>query len=318
MKQQKRHIIVGTRKSVLAVTQTNQIIQLLQDISLQHGFDYEFRAKNLVTQGDRILDVTLSKVGGKGLFVKEIEQALIEGEIDLAVHSLKDMPAELLDGLMIGAVPKRVDPRDCLITANNCKLADLPYGARIGTSSLRRICQLKAFRSDLQLESIRGNIDTRILKLKSEGFDAIMLASAGLFRMGWENRISEYLDPVLCLPAVGQGALGIECRTEDMQIRELLDLLNDPWSAHTVMAERSFLKTLNGGCQVPIGAYAEVELQSNHELGMIRLTGMVGSPDGDIILKETMTGIDPTELGVRLGELLISQGANRILDQVGS
>jgi hydroxymethylbilane synthase len=318
MTQQKRQIIVGTRKSTLAVTQTNQIIQLLQDICVQHELDYEFSTKNLVTQGDRILDVTLSKVGGKGLFVKEIEQALIDGEIDLAVHSLKDMPAELLDGLMIGAVPKRVDPRDCLITANNCKLADLPYGARIGTSSLRRICQLKAFRADLQLESIRGNIDTRIIKLKSEGFDAIMLASAGLSRMGWENRISEYLDPELCLPAVGQGALGIECRTEDMHIRELLNLLNDPWSARTVMAERSFLKTLNGGCQVPIGAYAEVELESNHEQGLIRLTGMVGSPDGDIILRETMTGIDPIELGVKLGELLISQGADRILDQVGS
>lgn len=318
MKQNKRHIVVGTRKSALALTQTNQIIRILQDISLHHGLDYEFSTRNIVTQGDRILDVTLSKVGGKGLFVKEIEQALIDGEIDLAVHSLKDMPAELLDGLIIGAVPKRVDPRDCLVTLNNRKLADLPLGARIGTSSLRRVSQMKAFRSDLQLESIRGNIGTRIQKLESEGFDAIMLAAAGLFRMGWESRISEYLNPTLCLPAVGQGALGIECRAEDVQIRALLNLLNDPWSAQTVMAERSFLKRLNGGCQVPIGAYAEVEFQDNQEQGLIRLTGMVGSPEGDVILKETMTGVDPVELGVKLGELLISRGADRILDEVGS
>jgi hydroxymethylbilane synthase len=317
MKQHKRQIVVGTRKSALAVTQTNQVIQLLEEICSEHGLNYEFSTKNLVTQGDRILDVTLSKVGGKGLFVKEIEQALIDEDIDLAVHSLKDMPAELLDGLMIGAVPKRVDPRDCLISINNCKLVDLPLGARIGTSSLRRICQLKAYRPDLQLESIRGNIDTRIHKLHTEGFDAIMLASAGLYRMGWEDRVSEYLDADLCLPAVGQGALGIECRTADKDVRVLLDLLNDPISAARVKAERSFLHKLNGGCQVPIGAYAEVELNSNQET-ILRLTGMVGSPDGDIILKETMTGTEPVELGLKLGELLLSQGAGRILDQVGS
>jgi len=314
----KRHIVVGTRKSALALTQTNQTIQLLKEISQEHGLDYEFSTKNMVTQGDIIVDVTLSKVGGKGLFVKEIEQALIDGEIDLAVHSLKDMPAELLDGLVIGAVPKREDPRDCLITSNNRKLVDLPHGARIGTSSLRRVSQMKAFRPDLQLESIRGNIDTRIKKLENEGFDAIVLASAGLFRMGWEDRISEYLDPTVCLPAVGQGALGIECRSNDAEILALLELLNDPKSSLTVKAERSFLKRLNGGCQVPIGAYAEVELQNNQESGIIRLTGMVGTPDGDIILKETMTGVDPIDLGQKLGELLISQGADRILDQVGS
>jgi hydroxymethylbilane synthase len=317
MAQHKRQIVVGTRKSALAVTQTNQVIQLLESICLERGLNYEFSTKNLVTQGDRILDVTLSKVGGKGLFVKEIEQALIDEEIDLAVHSLKDMPAELLDGLMIGAVPRRVDPRDCLISINNYKLVDLPQGARIGTSSLRRICQLKAYRPDLQLESIRGNIDTRIHKLHTEGFDAIMLASAGLYRMGWEDRVSEYLEADVCLPAVGQGALGIECRTADKDVRVLLDLLNDPISEARVKAERSFLHKLNGGCQVPIGAYAEVEL--NHsEQTILRLTGMVGSPDGDIILKETMTGTEPVELGLKLGELLLSQGAGRILDQVGS
>jgi len=177
---------------------------------------------------------------------------------------------------------------------------------------------MKAFRPDLQLESIRGNIDTRIKKLENEGFDAIVLASAGLFRMGWEDRISEYLDPTVCLPAVGQGALGIECRSNDAEILALLELLNDPKSSLTVKAERSFLKRLNGGCQVPIGAYAEVELQNNQKSGIIRLTGMVGTPDGDIILKETMTGVDPIDLGQKLGELLISQGADRILDQVGS
>jgi hydroxymethylbilane synthase len=314
----KRHIVVGTRKSALALTQTNQVIGKLRDICQQSGLDYEFSTKNMITQGDRILDVTLSKVGGKGLFVKEIEQSLLDGDIDLAVHSMKDMPSALPEGLIIGAVPKRVDARDCLIASNNCKLIDLPSGARIGTSSLRRACQIKAYRPDLQLHSIRGNIDTRIKKMEHEDFDAIILAAAGLYRMGWENRASEYLATDICLPAVGQGALGIECRSNDAEVRQLLYMLNDPSTEYTVLAERSFLARLNGGCQVPIGAFADLLAQDGSGIGAIRLTGMVGTPEGDTILKETMVGVDPIKLGLDLAELLISQGANRILDAIGS
>lgn len=302
----------------MALTQTNQVIEQLKDICRQYGLQYEFTTKKMITQGDRILDVTLSKVGGKGLFVKEIEQALLEEEIDLAVHSMKDVPSELPDGLKIGAVPKRIDPRDCLITRDGGKLQDLPAGARIGTSSLRRACQMKAYRPDLIMDSIRGNIDTRLKKLDSEGFDAIMLASAGLHRIGWDNRISEYLSADICLPAVGQGALGIQCRVQDADILELLARLNDRITEQTVTAERGFLARLNGGCQVPIGAYAEWRESHDADEGRIFLTGMVGSPEGDEMLKQSLTGHDPWELGNRLAEALISQGADRILDRARS
>jgi hydroxymethylbilane synthase len=305
--------IVGTRQSDLALTQTNQVITQLKAIALQHGISCDFQIKKIVTKGDRILDVTLSKVGGKGLFVKEIEQALLDKEIDMAVHSMKDMPSELPEGLLIGAVPKRVDPRDCIIAKNNNLLKDLPLGARVGTSSLRRSAQLKAFRPDLHIESIRGNIDSRIKKLDTEGYDAIVLAAAGLQRIGWEHTVSEYISPEICIPAVGQGALGIECRDDDDETKELLQLFNDTETAFTVAAERSFLSRLNGGCQVPIGAYAVMQKESTAILSM---TGMVGSPDGHEILKEQMTGKDPKQLGIDLAERLIKRGADRILAEV--
>lgn len=318
-KQGKRVIVVGTRQSALALTQTGQVIDELARISEKHGFDYTFEVKKIVTKGDRILDVTLSKVGGKGLFVKEIEQALVDGDIDLAVHSMKDMPYELPEGLMNGAIPKRVDPRDCLVTREGGGLDALPLGARVGTSSLRRSCQLKHARPDLQLESIRGNIDSRIRKLETEGFDAVVLASAGLTRMGWQDRISANIPVDVCLPAVGQGALGIECRENDEQIRELLSLLNDSETELTVRAERSFLGSLNGGCQVPIGAYCmrgeEVEGQSG-TYNLI-MTGMVGSPDGAVLLKEVMQGSDPEQLGKDVAAALIARGADRILAEIG-
>src|SRR5690554_306940 len=243
-----RKIIVGSRRSKLALTQTNWVIEQLKKLNPS----YEFRIKKIVTKGDRILDVTLSKVGGKGLFVKEIEQSLLDGEIDMAVHSMKDMPSDLPQGLVIGAIPKRVDPRDCLITQEGLPLEELPSHARIGTSSLRRASQLKAYRSDFQMDSIRGNIDSRLRKLETEGFDAIILAAAGLHRIGWEDRITAYLNPDICLPAVGQGALGIECRSDDMETLQLLTYLNDRSTNLTVSAERAFLTRLNGGCQVPI------------------------------------------------------------------
>lgn len=313
-----RKIVVGSRQSALALTQTGHVIDALTAISEEQGLDVHFEIKKIITKGDRILDVTLSKVGGKGLFVKEIEQALLDGEIDMAVHSMKDMPSELQEGLINGAIPPRVDPRDCLITRTGCSLEELPQGARLGTSSLRRASQLKLYRPDLQIESIRGNIDSRLRKLETEGFDAIMLAAAGLERMGWSDRITSFLPTDICLPAVGQGALGIECRADDIEMLQLLSLYNDDLTAVTVTAERTFLAELNGGCQVPIGAYA-VRLQNadvTEEQSIIQLTGMVATPDGSIMLKETMQGTDPVALGIAVAAQLKSQGADRILAEV--
>ncbi|WP_458121448.1 hydroxymethylbilane synthase [Paenibacillus sp. Z6-24] len=316
-----RKIIVGSRQSALALTQTGHVIDALTELGRQHEIEVEFEIKKIVTKGDQILDVTLSKVGGKGLFVKEIEQALLNGEIDMAVHSMKDMPSVLPDGLVNGAIPKRVDPRDCLITRNGGGLDELPLGAKLGTSSLRRASQLKAYRPDLQIESIRGNIDSRLRKLESEGFDAIMLAAAGLERMGWSDRISAYLPADICLPAVGQGALGIECRADDEHMLQLLSLYNDELTAFTVAAERTFLAKLNGGCQVPIGAYAVRVLtsdsQADQNIIQLSLTGMVASPDGSTILKETLQGTHPVELGLAVADQLILRGADKILAEVG-
>ncbi|AJY76048.1 hydroxymethylbilane synthase [Paenibacillus beijingensis] len=311
-----RTIVVGTRQSALALTQTGQVIDGLRELSARHGMDYSFEIRKIVTKGDRILDVTLSKVGGKGLFVKEIEQALLDKEIDLAVHSMKDMPYELPEGLMNGAVPKRIDPRDCIITRGGEGLAELPHGARVGTSSLRRASQLQHYRPDLRLEPVRGNIDSRIRKLETEGFDAIVLAAAGLTRMGWQERMTAPLEVDVCLPAVGQGALGIECRQEDTEIRELLSLYNDPETELAVRAERSFLGALNGGCQIPIGAYATISGGSEEE-PELQLTGMVGNPDGSTVLKEMRRGTDPEALGKEVADALRAIGADRILSEIG-
>lgn len=306
-----RNIIVGSRQSALALTQTNQTIGLLREICAREGLNYTFEVKPIVTRGDRILDVTLSKVGGKGLFVKEIEEALLGGEIDMAVHSMKDMPFELPEGLVIGAVPEREDPRDCIVSRDGKPLADLPQGARIGTSSLRRAAQLQAYRSDFRIESIRGNIDTRLRKLTEDHFDAILLAAAGLHRMGWKDRITEYLPPEVCLPAVGQGALAIECRGADAELLGVLDRLNDPATARAVAAERKLLGLLNGGCQVPIGAHAS--LRSGGEPSEVELRGMVASPDGSRLLKEQSAGSDPEAVGTAVAEALLGRGADDIL-----
>lgn len=311
-----RKIIVGTRQSALALTQTGQTVELLRSLAEAAGRPYTFELKPIVTRGDRILDVTLSKVGGKGLFVKEIEQALLDGEIDLAVHSMKDMPFALPDGLVLGAIPKREDPRDCLIGRNVRSADELPLGARVGTSSLRRGAQLMAARPDLRIESIRGNIDTRLRKLEDEGFDAILLAAAGLHRMGWKERITSYLPTETCLPAVGQGALAIECRGDDDEVLSLLSLLHDPETARAVAAERTLLGLLNGGCQVPIGAYAETVTVDGSESEWIVLTGMVASPDGTRLLKEKASGTDPEALGRKVAEALLSRGADAILAEV--
>lgn len=310
-----RVIKVGTRQSQLALTQTGQVIAHLEAICEQYQLPFTFEVHKIVTKGDQILNVTLSKVGGKGLFVKEIEQALLDGVIDIAVHSMKDMPYEFPEGLINGAIPKRLTAQDCLIMKNGTSFADLPRGAKVGTSSLRRSSQLKAARPDIDLQWIRGNIDSRIKKLETEGFDAIVLAAAGLTRMGWTDRISTYIPEDICLPAVGQGALGVQCREADEEVVSLLAKYNDAHSAKAVTAERSFLGTLQGGCQVPIGAYATIKTD-NEGKEVVELTGMIGSPDGSKILKEMRVGEDPIKVGAEVARYLLDAGGKEILAEI--
>ncbi|GIQ70198.1 porphobilinogen deaminase [Xylanibacillus composti] len=309
-----RTFVVGTRQSHLAMTQTGHVIAALESICREQGLPYTFEVKKIVTKGDRILDVTLSKVGGKGLFVKEIEQALMDGEIDMAVHSMKDVPSELPEGFVLGAVPEREDPRDCLISRVADSLDSLPPGAKIGTSSLRRSSQLKAYRPDLQVEWIRGNIESRMRKLETDGFDAVILAAAGLHRVGWQDQITAYIPEDISIPAVGQGALGIECREDDREALSLLSRLHHAETAQCVEAERAFLARLNGGCQVPLGAYAE--LRQIEGKPVIELSGMVGSPDGQTLLREKQSGTEPAKLGIQVADKLLAQGAAAILDEV--
>ncbi len=303
-----RKIIVGSRRSKLALTQTNWVIQQLKNL----GAPFEFEVKEIVTKGDKILDVTLSKVGGKGLFVKEIEQAMLDKEIDMAVHSMKDMPAVLPEGLVIGSIPEREDHRDALISNGHVPFKELKPGSVIGTSSLRRSAQLLAQRPDLEMKWIRGNIDTRISKLETEDYDGIILAAAGLKRMGWASDVvTEFIDPDICVPAVGQGALSIECRGDDKELLELLEKFTSKETSATVRAERSFLHKMEGGCQVPIAGYAYLNDQEE-----IVLTALVGSPDGKTIIKEQVTGTNPEELGELAADKLISQGAKDLIDKV--
>jgi hydroxymethylbilane synthase len=296
---------VASRRSALALTQTKWVIERLQEF--HPGLQVEIVP--VVTKGDKILDVTLSKVGGKGLFVTEIEQVLLRGEADFAVHSLKDVPAELASGLALTAIPKREDPRDVLISRSGRRFAELPPRAVVGTSSLRRAAQLKACRKDLTIESVRGNIDTRLRKLDEENFDAIVLAAAGLHRMDWGDRITEYLSPDVCLPAVGQGILGIESRADDDRVNSLLSALHDPLTAKAAAAERALLRELNGGCQVPIAGYAELQAD-----GAVWLRGMVATPDGETVLRADAVSSDAVEAGRLVARKLRSMGADRILE----
>lgn len=303
-----RKIIVGSRRSKLALTQTNWVIAQLK--KLDPSFDFE--VKEIVTKGDRILDVTLSKVGGKGLFVKEIEQAMLDKEIDMAVHSMKDMPAVLPEGLTIGCIPHREDHRDVLISKDNVPFNQLKQGAVIGTSSLRRSAQLLAKRPDLEIKWIRGNIDTRVEKLKNGEYDAIVLAAAGLKRLGWaEEVISDYIDADLCVPAVGQGALSIECRADDEDLLGLFAKFTCKNTDRAVRAERAFLQKMEGGCQVPIAGYAYI-----NEADEVVLTGLVASPDGNTIIKEQTVGQNPEDIGVIVAERLIEKGGKDLIDQV--
>lgn len=299
---------IGTRGSLLALQQSGNIKRALE--SLWPGLRVELQV--IKTTGDKILDVPLAKVGGKGLFVKEIEDALLAGEVDLAVHSIKDVPALLPEGLEIGVIPQREDPRDVLVSRHGGDLANLPRGARVGTSSLRRSAQLLRLRPDIEIEPLRGNLDTRLRKLCDGLYDGIVLAAAGLHRMGWEDRVSAYLETQEFVPAIGQGALGIEVRREDARVQDLLSPLHSESTAVAVQAERSLLRELEGGCQVPIGGHACLVN------GQVQLTGLVASLDGRRVFCRTITGAphEAEMLGRRLGQELLRAGARDVLKEI--
>lgn len=302
-----RKIIVGSRRSQLAMTQTKWVIEQLK----QAGAQNEFEIKEIVTKGDQIVDVQLSKVGGKGLFVKEIQQQMLAGDIDFAVHSMKDVPAELPEELFISCMPKRVDARDVLICENDYTFETLPQGAIIGTSSLRRGAQMLAVRPDFEIQWIRGNIDTRLKKLDSENFNAILLAKAGLERMGWTDRVKfEALDANMMVPAVGQGVLAIESRKDDAEVTDVLQLLHDAVTAKAATAERTFLKAIEGSCHVPVGGYATVDGDT------VTLTGLIASVDGKEVLRVTKSSTDEVALGLDVADDLLGRGGREILASV--
>jgi hydroxymethylbilane synthase len=308
VKAARRSLVLGTRASRLAIWQAEWVQARLREVAP----DVLVTLQRIKTSGDKILDVPLAKIGGKGLFVKEIEEALLEGTIDLAVHSMKDVPTALPEGLEILCVPEREDPRDALISRDGKPLDQLPQGARIGTSSLRRQSQLLHRRPDLKIEVLRGNLDTRLRKLRAGEFDAIVLAAAGLTRMGWAEQITEYLPVEVSLPAIGQGALGLEGRRDDGFVREIVSALEHPPTREAVTAERSLLDRLEGGCQVPIAAHATLSGQR------LRLDGLVASVDGKRLVRDCVEGpaADARALGTRLAEQLLRQGGESILNEI--
>lgn len=295
-------LVIGSRGSQLALWQANWIAARLAERG------QETRIEIIKTTGDKITDVPLAKVGTKGLFTKEIEEALLDGRIDLAVHSLKDLPTEMPGGLTIAAIPEREDPRDALVGVT---LKNMTPGAKIGTSSLRRAAQLRVVRKDLRIESVRGNLDTRVRKLDEGQYEAIVLASAGLTRLGWAHRIAEILSPEVMCPAVGQGALAVETRV-DGSARDICGVLDHSRTRSAVTAERAVLASLGGGCQVPIGAHAQVSGE------MVQLIGVVISPDGEQLVRKSDHGslADAEGLGRRVGAALLADGAREILEQV--
>ncbi len=301
-------IRIATRKSPLALWQAEHVAERLRQA--HPGLTVEL--VKMVTQGDKILDTPLAKVGGKGLFVKELEQGMMEGRADIAVHSMKDVPMDLPEGFVLGAVLSREDPRDAFVSNRYAALDELPEGAVVGTSSLRRQCQLRAARPDLDIRDLRGNVGTRLGKLDAGDYDAIVLACAGLKRLGLEDRITQALAPEQSLPAVGQGAVGIECRADDTTVLDLVAPLDDPDTAVRVRAERAMNHRLEGGCQVPIAGYAELER------GVLLLRGLVGSVDGREVIRGDIAGRpeDAELLGRTLAEDLLARGADRILEAV--
>jgi hydroxymethylbilane synthase len=301
-------LVIATRKSKLALWQAEHVAALLRRAHPRLSVEL----LPMSTKGDRILDRSLAAIGGKGLFIKELESAIEDGRAHLAVHSMKDMPAELPHGLMLAAMLPRADPRDALVARGARSLAELPRGARLGTSSLRRKAQLLAARPDLKIAELRGNIDTRLKRLDDGELDAMVLAAAGLSRLGLEARIGALLEPDVSLPAVGQGVIGIECRTDDAAVREAVQALEDPFARAAVSAERAFARRLGGSCQSPIAAFAELDS------GRLTLRGLVAEPDGSRIIRDTIAGpiAEAETLGNRLADRVLAAGARELLERL--
>lgn len=304
----KKVVKVGTRDSILAMWQTQFVVDELKKVTDQ----YEFEIISLKTKGDKILDVALAKIGDKGLFTKELEVGLLAGEIDFAVHSMKDMPTALPEGLQISSMLKRHNPADAFVSDKYNSFMELPEGAKVGTSSLRRRAQLLHARPDLDIHDLRGNVQTRMRKMRDENFDGIILAAAGLERLEMFDEIKEELSYDICLPAVSQGVIGVETRENDEEIIALVQLVNDKQAEICVKAERALLKSLEGGCQIPIGAYAELTKDT------VVLEGMVGSLDGKTIIREKISGTREQceELGVTLANRLSELGGKAILEEI--
>ena len=309
-------LVIGTRGSALARWQAEHVAARLRE---NHP-GLEVTLEIIVTEGDRFQSGPLIEVGGKAVWVKDIEVALGEGRVDLAVHSLKDVPAELAPGMALIALPARADPRDALVSRHGASLMALPAGARVGTSSLRRVCQLRRARPDLVCELLRGNVDTRLRKVAEGVVDAAVLACAGLDRLGYQDRISERLDTAVMLPAIGQGALAIEGRADDARVRDLVAPLSDPHAELTIAAERALLTALGGSCRTPIGGHATlVGAASARGEDQMLVAGLVGRPDGSEILREELTGSagDAADIGQEVARRLLARGAQRILAELG-
>ncbi len=301
----KKIIRIATRKSPLALWQAEHVAE-----RLKKAFpELKTELVKMVTKGDKILDAPLAKIGGKGLFVKELEQGMLDGTADIAVHSMKDVPVEFPEGLYLAAILDREDPTDAFVSNNYKSLADLPNNAKIGTSSLRRQCQIKEKFPDAEILSLRGNVNTRLAKLDAGEYDAIILASAGLKRLGMGSRITQCLDTGISLPAIGQGAVGIECRVNDAEINSYLKQLQDEQTTIRVTAERAMNERLNGGCQVPIAGFAEIQGNA------LFMRGLVGSPDGSVLYRAERTGLlaQAKQIGIDIADDLLAQGADKIL-----
>lgn len=301
-------IRIATRRSPLALWQAEYV----RDELMARNPDLQVELVGIATRGDKILDTPLAKIGGKALFVKELEVAMLEGEADIAVHSMKDVPMEFPDGLFLPVICPREDPRDAFVSNHYASVDELPQGARVGTASLRRQCQLKERRPDLQIGTLRGNVGTRLGKLDSGEFDAIVLAAAGLLRLKLESRIAQFIPDQLSLPAGGQGAVGIECRSNDQRVIDLLTPLHDKDTADRVLCERAMNRRLQGGCQVPIACYAELQGDD------LYLRGLVGEPDGSRVLRTEQRGHrrDAEAIGIAAADELLAQGADKILAEL--
>lgn len=312
MQMHKQKLVVGTRSSQLALWQADFVIG---ELAKKYP-ELVVEKRLMTTKGDKILNAPLAKIGGKGLFTKELETAMLEGEIDIAVHSLKDMPVVVPEGLVITAITQRADPGDAFVSSKYESFQQLPAGAKVGTSSLRRKAQLLHARPDLQIEDLRGNVNTRLRKMEEKNFDGIILACAGLKRLGFGDKIRQVLPRTMCLPAVGQGALAIECRQADKETRELLEFLNDRCTRLCTEAERGFLATVEGGCQVPVGVHAV-----SAEAG-IRVEAVIASLDGSTLLRDALEAEikdaqEARAVGVNLAEKLLARGGREILRSIG-